>query len=82
MMLGLNEIRYSSMNMKFLYSKAGVLTACNIKAILKQLHRNGGDRLRQESCTSSECMPGSFMQLVKKCGEKTIANNQELALAA
>ncbi len=60
------------------------LTAPGIKAILKNSFRYklGGDRLRQEFCTSADVMPGSFMQLVKKRGEKTIANNQQLALAA
>jgi len=42
----------------------------------------GGDRLRQEPLTWSRCMPGYSMQLVKKRRETTIANNNELALAA
>ena len=51
-------------------------------AVIMTLLANGGDRLRQEPERSSRCMPGYLMQLVKKRREKTIANNNELALAA
>ena len=43
---------------------------------------NGGDRLRQGFGRPTDVMPGYSMQLVKKRREKTIANNNELALAA
>ena len=46
------------------------------------LHANGGDRLRQGFGRPTDAMPGYSMQLVKKRREKTIANNNELALAA
>ena len=45
-------------------------------------HANGGDRLRQGFGRPTDAMPGYSMQLVKKRREKTIANNNELALAA
>jgi hypothetical protein len=43
---------------------------------------NGGDRLRQGFGCPTDVMPGYSMQLVKKRREKTIANSNELALAA
>lgn len=43
---------------------------------------NGGDRLRQGFGRPTDAMPGYSMQLVKKRREKTIANSNELALAA
>ena len=46
------------------------------------LTANGGDRLRQGFGRPTDVMPGYSMQLVKKRREKTIANNNELALAA
>jgi hypothetical protein len=46
------------------------------------LDANGGDRLRQGFGRPTDVMPGFSMQLVKKRREKTIANNNELALAA
>jgi hypothetical protein len=46
------------------------------------LHANGGDRLRQGFGRPTDVMPGYSMQLVKKRREKTIANSNELALAA
>ena len=45
-------------------------------------HANGGDRLRQGFERPTDVMPGYSMQLVKTRREKTIANNNELALAA
>ena len=45
-------------------------------------YANGGDRLRQGFGRPTDVMPGFSMQLVKKRREKTIANNNELALAA
>ena len=44
--------------------------------------QTGGDRLRQGFGRPTDAMPGYSMQLVKKRREKTIANNNELALAA
>lgn len=46
------------------------------------LDANGGDRLRQGFGRPTDAMPGYSMQLVKTRREKTIANNNELALAA
>jgi len=43
---------------------------------------NGGDRLRQGFGRPTDAMPGFSKQLVKKPREKTIANSNELALAA
>ena len=43
---------------------------------------NGGDRLRQGFGRPTDVMPGFSKQLVKKPREKTIANSNELALAA
>ena len=49
---------------------------------LYNLAANGGDRLRQGFGRPTDAMPGYSMQLVKTRREKTIANNNELALAA
>ena len=46
------------------------------------LNANGGDRLRQGFGRPTDAMPGFSKQLVKKPREKTIANSNELALAA
>ncbi len=46
------------------------------------IHANGGDRLRQGFGRPTDAMPGFSRQLVKKPREKTIANSNELALAA
>ncbi len=51
-------------------------------AALIILPANGGDRLRQGFGRPTDAMPGYSMQLVKKRREKTIANSNELALAA
>jgi hypothetical protein len=50
--------------------------------ILYTLSANGGDRLRQGFGRPTDVMPGFSKQLVKKPREKTIANSNELALAA
>jgi hypothetical protein len=49
---------------------------------LYNLNANGGDRLRQGFGRPTDVMPGFSKQLVKKPREKTIANSNELALAA
>jgi hypothetical protein len=54
----------------------------NVFAYILDLLENGGDRLRQGFGRPTDAMPGYSMQLVKKRREKTIANSNELALAA
>jgi len=62
-------------------NKVGVnLTSRSTSLIIP--NANGGDRLRQGFGRPTDAMPGYSMQLVKKRREKTIANNNELALAA
>jgi|SRR6185503_12986380 len=56
------------------------LTSRSISLII--CNANGGDRLRQGFGRPTDAMPGYSMQLVKTRREKTIANNNELALAA
>jgi hypothetical protein len=59
-----------------------VLNLTSVPASLIIAFADGGDRLRQGFGRPTDDMPGYLMQLVKTRREKTIANNNQLALAA